>query len=423
MESLISLLLGRLSASARVWTALAPALVFVALILVGVLAYAVRSLFWGRFQDEEAETRGLGGLTTARVRHFFAWLMRPLWRSLAAAGVPPNALTTLSVAIALGSGLAASQGRFALAGWIFFAAASLDFLDGRVARATGRASRSGAALDSVLDRYCEAALLTGLAWYYRDSWALVLVLLALSGSLLVPYVRARGEALGAKLSDVGFMQRPERILVLGAGVAFAPVPEALLAPMDPHPPHRLAILALVVLAVTAHVTALQRLAHLLRSLGNQQGVRWHLVPRALTVSVVATATDFLAVQALLTVPLSLPLATLAGCGVGAVVAFLLSRGWAFGVAHETMGRQLSRFAFVSGSSALLNAGGVAIMLLVPGMGSFVAWAVTRVVVFVCWNFPLLSEWAFPESPSIRGGKRSVAELDSDLGAKSAPDTV
>jgi phosphatidylglycerophosphate synthase/putative flippase GtrA len=423
MESLISLLFGRLSASERVWTALAPALVFIALIVLGLLSYSVRSLFLGRFQDEEAETRGLGGLTTARARHFFAWLMRPLWRSLAAAGVPPNALTTLSVAIALGSGLAASQGRFALAGWIFFAAASLDFLDGRVARATGRASRSGAALDSVLDRYCEAALLTGLAWYYRDSWVLVLVLLALSGSLLVPYVRARGEALGAKLSDVGFMQRPERILVLGAGVAFAPVPEALLNPMDPHPPHRLAVLALVVLAVTAHVTALQRLAHLLRSLGNQRGVRWHLVPRAITVSVVATLTDFIVVQALLTVPLSLPLATLLGCGVGGVVAFLLSRGWAFGSARDSMGRQLSRFAFVSGSSALLNTGGVAIMLLVPDMGAFVAWATARVVVFVCWNFPLLSEWAFPESPTFRGGKRSVAELDSDLGAKSAPDTV
>jgi phosphatidylglycerophosphate synthase/putative flippase GtrA len=422
MESLISLFLGRLSASERVWTALAPALLLVAAILLGLLAYAVRSLFFGRFQDEEAETRGLGGLTTARVRHFFAWLMRPLWRGLVAAGVPPNAITTLSVAIALGSGLAASQGRFALAGWIFFAAAALDFLDGRVARATGRASQRGAALDSVLDRYCEAALLTGLAWYYRDSWALVPVLLALSGSFLVPYVRARGEALGAKLSDVGFMQRPERILVLGAGVAFAPVPEALLAPMDPHPPHRLAVVALVVLAVTAHATALQRLAHLLQSLGKQRGVRWHLVPRALVVSAVATLTDFLAVQSLLTVPLSLPLATFAGCGFGAVVAFVLSRGWAFGSARQRMSRQLSRFAFVSGSSALLNAGGVAIMLLVPAMQPFVAWAVTRVVVFVCWNFPLLSEWAFPESPSVGGGT-GLAELDSDIGAKSAPDTV
>jgi phosphatidylglycerophosphate synthase/putative flippase GtrA len=423
MDSLIPFFLGRLSASDRVWTALAPALVLIALIVFGLLAYALRSLFFGRFQDEEAETRGLGGLTTARARHFFAWLMRPLWRGLAAAGVPPNAITSLSVAFALGSGLAASQGRFALAGWIFFAAASLDFLDGRVARATGRTSRGGAALDSVLDRYCEAALLTGLAWYYRDSWVLVLVLLALSGSLLVPYVRARGEALGAKLSDVGFMQRPERLLVLGAGIAFAPIPEALLAPENPHPPHRLAVLALLVLAITAHATALQRLTHLLRSLGNQRGIRWHLVPRALVVSIVATASDFVVVQLLLTAPLSLPLATFAGCAVGGVVAFLLSRGWAFGAAHQRLGRQLSRFAFVSGSSALLNAGGVAIMLLVPAMEPLVAWGVTRAVVFVCWNFPLLSDWAFPESPSVRGLRRSVTELDSDLGAKSAPDTV
>lgn len=65
----------------------------------------------------------------------------------------------------------------------------------RPQRETGRVTRGGAALDSVLDRYCEAALLVGLAWYYRDSWALFPTLLAFTGPLLVAHVRARGEAL------------------------------------------------------------------------------------------------------------------------------------------------------------------------------------------------------------------------------------
>ena len=59
-------------------------------------------------------------------------------------------------------------------------------------------SPSGAALDSILDRYVESALIVGLAWYYRESWVLVACLLALTGSLLVPYVRARGESLGVR---------------------------------------------------------------------------------------------------------------------------------------------------------------------------------------------------------------------------------
>lgn len=420
MEELLSILRGDLSPSGRVWSALAPPVVIVALLVVGLLAYALRTLVVGRFHDEEADHRGLGGLTTARARHFFAWLMRPLWRGLVAAEVPPNALTTLSVAIAIGAGVAASQGRFALAGWIFLAGSALDFLDGRVARATGRSSRSGAALDSVLDRYCESALLVGLGWYYRDSWAIVPVLLALTGSLLVPYVRARGEALGAKLSDVGFMQRPERILVLGATVALAPVPEALIAPSDPHPPHRLAIVGLVLLAATSHATALQRLSHLLRSLGSKPSVRWRLMPRAVVVSSVATLTDFLAMRCVLSLSVSAPWATFLGCAVGGVVAFVLSRAWAFRDGGGDAHRQLVRFAFVSGTSALLNSGGVALMMLLPGSGATLSWILARVVVFICWNFPLLSEWAFPGSTDPGA---VVSELDADLGAKSASDNA
>ncbi len=403
MEAVGSILGGDLTASERVWSALAPAVVLVAVLLAALVAYFVRSLLFGRFQDEEMEGRGLGGLTTARARHFFAWLMRPLWRALAAARVPPNAITTLSVALSIAAGLAAGIGRFSLAGWVFLAAGALDFLDGRVARVTGRASQSGAALDSVLDRYCESALLVGLAWYYRDSWALIAVLLALTGSLFVPYVRARGEALGAKLSDVGFMQRPERIIVLGLTVALAPVLEALLVPDNPHPPHRLAIAGLVLLAITSHSTALQRLVHLVRSLGAAPPVRYRLMPRAIVVSVTATLTDFLVMRALVAgTPVSLPFATFCGCLVGGVIAFFLSRLWVFQAEQSELRTQIGRFTFVSGSSALLNAGGVALLLLGPTLGPTLAWVVTRVLVFVCWNFPLLSEWAFADNPRTEG---------------------
>jgi phosphatidylglycerophosphate synthase/putative flippase GtrA len=425
MQAIASVLSGRLTASERVWSSLAPALALLALLLLGVVAYGLRTLIRGRFHDEEMDQRGLGGLTSARLRHFFAWLMRPLWRGLAAAEVPPNAITTLSVAFAMGAGFAAAAGRFALAGWVFLAAGAMDFLDGRVARATGRASRSGAALDSVLDRYCESALLVGLAWYYRDSWVLLPALLALTGSLLVPYVRARGEALGARLADVGFMQRPERIIALGASVAFAPIPEAIFAPNDPHPPHRLAIAGLVLLAATSHTTALQRLLYLVRDLSNEKLSRVRLVPRAILVSVLATLADSITVHALVSsFGFALPPATLLGCGVGAVVAFCMSRSWVFRATGGGVSRQLTRFAFVAATSALLNTGGVWLLALMPAIGQDVRWIMTRVLVFACWNFPLHSEWAFADdaAPDSDDAHRAMSDLGTtDLGGKSAAD--
>lgn len=413
MTSLASWLTGKLSTSERIVTAVAPAVLLVLFVLAALVVYVVRNALRGRFHDEEMDHRGLGGLIGAQVRHFFAWLVRPFWRALAAAQVPPNAITTLSLGLAIAAGVAVAAGRFALGGWLFVGAGVLDFFDGRVARETGRATAGGAALDSVLDRYVESALLVGLAWYYRDSLALLPALLALTGSLFVPYVRARGEALGATMKDVGFMQRPERILVLGLTVAFAPVPEALLVPHDPMPPHRLAIAGLVLVALTSHATAIQRLAHLVRSLDRSGHPDLRPLPKFVVASVMATIADFAVVSALVEgLSASPSLATVAGCFVGGTIAFSLSRVWAFEATGESAARQAFRYVFVSGTSALLNGGGVAVLMLLPAVSYQLAWVVARAVVFATWNYPLSRDWVFnharhsdPELqpvPSVRG---------------------
>jgi phosphatidylglycerophosphate synthase len=395
MTSLTSWLTGKLSSSERILTAVAPAVLLTVVVVAALVVYLLRNAVRGRFHDEEMDHRGLGGLIGGRMRHFFAWLVRPLWRGLVVAQVPPNAITTLSLGLAMASGVAVAAGRFALGGWLYVVSGALDFVDGRVARETGRATAGGAALDSVLDRYVESALLVGLAWYYRDSWALLPALLALTGSLFVPYVRARGEALGATMKDVGFMQRPERILVLGLTVAFAPVPEALLVPLDPSPPHRLAIAGLILVAVTSHATALQRLAHLVRSLDPSRVTRLRPMPRMVIVSVLATALD-MAMVAILVKGLAVAPspATALGCVAGGVFAFLCSRVWVFEATQGGPGRQAFRHAFVSGTSAVLNGGGVAVLLLLPQVPFVLAWAVARVVVFATWNFPLARDWVF-----------------------------
>lgn len=415
MSAPVDWLNGNLSTVARIWTAAAPALFLIAYAVVGLGAYVVRNRVWGAFHDEEMDSRGLGGLTTARARHFFAWLMRPLWRGLAAAEVPPNAITTLSLGLAAGAGVALAAGRFALGGWLYVAAGALDFLDGRVARATGRASSGGAALDSVLDRYCESAVLIGLAWYYRQGWVLFACLLALTGSLFVPYVRARGEALGAKLKEVGFMQRPERIVVLGGAVALSPILEAVRAPGEPHPPHWLAIAGLVVIALTSHATALQRLSFLVRWFSDGPPANLKPLPRTLVTSVLATLLDLGVVSfAISALGMSAPSATAVGCAAGGVLAFTLSRAWAFEAESGPRARQAWRFLFVSGSSAALNAGGVAVLLLLPDVDQRLAWAVTRFVVFATWNYPLLRDHVFAGHPSSPDASRGPSPVDLNV---------
>jgi phosphatidylglycerophosphate synthase/putative flippase GtrA len=303
----------------------------------------------------------------------------------------------------LAAAVGTAAGRFALGGWLFVMAGALDFIDGRVARSTGRTSPSGAALDSVLDRYVESALIAGLCWYYRHGWVLVPCLLALTGSMLVPYVRARGESLGVSLKEVGFMQRPERVLLLGAGTALSPILEVIVAPNDPHPPHRLAIATLVVLAITSHATALQRLYQLVRALGgagsgsHNPGIEQPL--RVAAMQVVATLADFAVASALVYGLRGVPsLATVAGCFVGAVVSFVLTRVWAFD-SHGAWLPQVGRYAFVSAGTAALNGGGVALLAAVNAP-FLLAWVLTRAIVFVTWSYPLQRDFVFTSAHDI-----------------------
>jgi hypothetical protein len=101
--------------------------------------------------------------------------------------------------------------------------------------------------------------------YYRDSWVVFPVFLALVGTSVVPYVRAKSEALGFPVRD-GLMQRTERIMYLGATVALAPIFEALAFPRDPHPTHWLAVAGIVFLALTSNATGISGFVRLIRAM-------------------------------------------------------------------------------------------------------------------------------------------------------------
>ena len=396
-------LAGQLNGIERIVSAAGPVLLLLIYFGAAGILYGLRRLRNKPFFDEEISQRA-AGLGAYRLRHFFAWTMRPWCSLLTHAAIPPNVITSLSVVFALAAGLAVAPGRFALGGWLFVLAGVLDFLDGRVARSTGQTTLGGAALDSVLDRYVESAMLVGLAWYYRHNWVLVPCLLALTGSLLVPYVRARAESLGVSLAEVGFMQRPERVVLLGVGTALSPIVEVLIEPGDPHPPHRLAIGAMVVLGLTSHATALQRLYRLLGALGGRAavGLGPHTLaqPARLALgSALATLTDCAVASALAyALQVHAGIATALGCVVGACVSLVLARGWAFEATGHWL-PQLWRYAGVSAATACLNSGGV-VLLLGLNAPFLLAWWCTRIVVFATWSYPLQRDFVFSAASAL-----------------------
>ncbi len=136
-----------------------------------------------------------------------------------ALGIHPNILTLIGVLINVAAAWALAVDRFVLAGVIMIAANIFDFIDGKVAHITGTQSQFGAFWDSTLDRFSDLALFTGLIWLYstlgRQDYVLVATL-ALIFSIMTSYARARAESLIDKCK-VGFMERPERIVLFMIG--------------------------------------------------------------------------------------------------------------------------------------------------------------------------------------------------------------
>jgi CDP-diacylglycerol--glycerol-3-phosphate 3-phosphatidyltransferase len=179
---------------------------------------------------------------------------------LARTRVTPNVLTTTGVSLCLAAAVLVpfeDRGKllfFWLAAGIFVVGSLLDILDGALARVGGKSTPFGAFIDSTTDRVGEGAMLAAIALVFsrhgRD-WAVVVAVAAVVGSFLVSYTRARAEALGLK-GDVGLGSRAERVVVITAGLVFAPwggLPWAI-----------------SFLAATAWLTVVQRILHVRKQL-------------------------------------------------------------------------------------------------------------------------------------------------------------
>jgi len=201
-------------------------------------------------------------------RERYLRIIRPAGNLFARLGVHPNILSVLGLLLSLGAGLAYSTGSFFWAAWVVVVAGTCDVLDGQLARQTGKNSPFGAFLDSTLDRFGEIVIFVGMAWHFaggpsfvtdlttmepahHSPLAVILVFLAMGGSIMVSYTRARAEGLGIDCK-VGWMQRPERIVLLIIGSLLYSIPA-----MGPV----LMKVALLLIALLANFTAFQRMVH------------------------------------------------------------------------------------------------------------------------------------------------------------------
>jgi CDP-diacylglycerol--glycerol-3-phosphate 3-phosphatidyltransferase len=152
----------------------------------------------------------------------------------------------LGLCICAGSAVLIALGFLLPGGLLLLISSGFDILDGALARVSGREQRYGAFLDSTVDRYAEAMTSIALLYYFifhgHHTLEPMLVVFALTGSLLVSYVRARAQSLGFN-GDGGLLARPERVVITVIGLVIAP----------------LLIWALWILAILTNVTAVQRI--------------------------------------------------------------------------------------------------------------------------------------------------------------------
>lgn len=262
--------MGQSSLMMNLFASFLPALVLTAVCGVGFAVFCGRVLLRGMPQTTRIMQEGKSIFLGKIFMEYWTWFIRPIvWLSVRVR-VNPDVLTVIGCIVGAASGLAYLTGSFVAGGWLILLAGTFDILDGTVARRRGIVSKSGAFLDSTLDRYSELFAFSGLCVYYEGTGFTMVVFLAIAGSMMVSYTRARAEGLGVDVR-VGNMQRTERVLYLGLGTAFAPIVSAVFEPGVVKPMYPLAMIAIGIIAVFSNTTALRRLLHTYRVLRERQG--------------------------------------------------------------------------------------------------------------------------------------------------------
>jgi CDP-diacylglycerol--glycerol-3-phosphate 3-phosphatidyltransferase len=186
-----------------------------------------------------------------RVGHRLDPYLNSIVKKILGKKVNPNLLTCLGFLVTLAASFFIIKKSWLLAGLGIILSGLFDLFDGAIARNFRKVTAFGAFLDSVLDRYSDLLLLLAFLIYYMnrgDSSMVILTSWVSIGTVLIPYIRARAEALQIPCS-IGFMERAERIILLSAGTLFNW--------MEP---------ILWVMAILSHFTVLQRIVYVWKRL-------------------------------------------------------------------------------------------------------------------------------------------------------------
>ncbi len=197
-----------------------------------------------------------------RIGFYGRQLLDAIVRGVARIDSNPNHLTLFGLFINIGCACLYGYGHFFAAGLLMIVANLFDMVDGRVARLTNRVTRFGAFFDSVMDRYSDVIVLVGIMTFYarrtehHSTLYVALTGIALMGSVMVSYTRARAENL-IHQCKVGFLERPERVvlIIIGSLTEIGPVGHPLLHKMQA---------VIWILAVLSHWTVTHRVYHTLR---------------------------------------------------------------------------------------------------------------------------------------------------------------
>lgn len=231
--------------------------------VVGFVFFALRAAIFGTPQTDRIGRLSVSPYLPRVVMEFGYWMFTLPIALLVKLGVSADMVTGASVFFTVGAAVLFGMGHMALGGWTLLLAFSCDAWDGIIARKLGTTSPAGEFLDATVDRYNDLIGFFGFMYYYRaDPLPLVLAALAAVGSTVTSYTRAKGESVGID-PNVGYMQRHERGVYLGAAAVFAPLLSIWLEPGVAQPRYHLVIASLALLAVLTNLTAVMRTRYVL----------------------------------------------------------------------------------------------------------------------------------------------------------------
>jgi archaetidylinositol phosphate synthase len=191
----------------------------------------------------------------SKIRDRVSNLIKPATEAIARTGIGPNVLTLIGLLVGVAAAVFFAHGEEVLAGVFLLVAGLFDIIDGAVARVLKRETAFGGVLDSTVDRYVDFFIFAGIIYAFESGaiaepgllpgW--VWGVLAIVGSFMVSYTRARAEAAGSGRLDVGIAERAERLLILAIGAILGLTGYALTG------------YAIVLIVILTHLTVIQRL--------------------------------------------------------------------------------------------------------------------------------------------------------------------